>query len=95
MGIRRRPSTSTAILNAFSFRASLRAPASPPSSGHDATAYTQNAGSSAAAIGAGNAYMKEVAKNVPTKRGSTQRLEQVVASICSKNTGDTTHVGRC
>lgn len=54
---------------------SFRAPAVPPGFGQDAAAYNLNAGLPAAAIGAGNAYMKEISKKVPSKGRSKQRLE--------------------
>ena len=67
--------TKRAIADANRRESSFRAPAIPPGFGHDAVAYTKNARLPAAAIGAGNMYMTEIAKKAPTKKGSKQRVE--------------------
>ena len=40
--------------------------------------YARNAGLPAAAVGAGNTYMTEIAKMAPTRKGSKQRMEEVL-----------------
>ena len=52
-----------------------RPPAVPPGLGFDTSAITKNAGLPKEAIGAGNAFMKELKAQIPPKRNSQQRLE--------------------
>ncbi|KAF6233592.1 hypothetical protein HO173_008149 [Letharia columbiana] len=70
------PERATAATEITGLREPYRAPAAPPGFGHDAAAYTKNAGLPAAAIGAGNAFMNEIAKGAPPKRNPQQRLEE-------------------
>lgn len=72
----KRPERTTTDAEVVKFGESLRAPAIPPGFDHDAATYTKNAGLPAAAIGAGNAFMDEIAKRAqPSKRNPQQRLE--------------------
>ena len=58
---------------------SFQAHAMPPGFGLDVAACTKNAGLPAAAIGAGNAYMNELARKTPSKPNPRQPLEDAAA----------------
>ena len=59
-------------------RESCRAPAIAPGFHRDASAYTENSRLPAEAIGAGNAFMNEVTREVPNKQTPQQRQEDTV-----------------
>lgn len=71
-----RAATNTKNVN---LRESFRAPTIPPGFGNEAATYTKNAGLPTAAIGAGNAFMNELAKKVPSKQNTQQRMEDAAA----------------
>lgn len=67
-----RAATDTEIMD---LQKTFRAPTVAPDFGHDAAAYTKNAGLPAAAIGAGNKFMNEIATKPPPKQTPEQRLD--------------------
>ena len=81
------PSMSTAIPTMASSRSSFWAFANPPGSSLDITVYNQNAKLLAATVGAGNAYMTEIARKTPTKRWCQQLPKNIMDqryNICSR-----------
>ena len=59
-------------------RESCRAPAIPPGFHRDASAYTESSRLPAEAIGAGNAFMNQVTREVPNKKTPQQSQEDAV-----------------
>lgn len=70
------PERTTANTEVMNLHQSYQAPEILPNFDLEAVAYTRNAGLPAVAIGAGNAFMKEISRNAPPpKRNFKQRTE--------------------
>ena len=69
------PERTATVAELMELQKTFRAPPVAPGFGQDAAAYTKNAGLPVAAIGAGNAFMNEIARKPPPKQAPKQRLD--------------------